>query len=244
MDQHEAVTQRFATALKLGLLEKFGKVPSTSVIADCFNQQASGVKGISRETARRWLRGLSYPETDRLQLLLEWLGLNPADILIGGKALRPVIKGPSALGNGKSEHKKALFAQQALDALSAQIAILDARGHIVQVNQSWLLISRMNGAGNGPALETFTNYLEVCDRVQGKEKRTASSMAAGIRAVLGGNVGEFAMKYTCHSPDEKGWFVARATGFVSKGKSFAVISHEAVSEGNWRRLTFPALPLK
>jgi PAS domain-containing protein len=244
MDQYEAVTRRFAKALRLGLLKKFGKVPSTSEIAERFNQQAIGTKGISRETVRRWLRGLSYPETDRLQLLLDWLELNPADILIDSRTQKPSPKISPETGLVKSERQKAMFAQQALDALSAQVAILDSDGKIVQVNQAWLSFSRTTDADAVLFIEKFPNYLDVCDRVRGRDKRIASAMAAGIRAVLGGTIGEFAMKYPCHSPTQKRWFVARATGFVVKGKSFAVVSHEAVSEENWRRLRFPALALK
>jgi hypothetical protein len=242
MDQHEAVTQRFANAFRKGLVRKFGKVPSTSEIADCFNQQAVDVKGISRETARRWLRGLAYPETDRLQLLLEWLELNPADILLDSKALRSMPNASSEPALSRSERTKALFAQQALDALSAQVAILDSDGNIIQVNQSWRRFSMANTSADVPLIESFPNYLSVCDRVQGRDKRAASTMAAGIRAALAGTITEFAMKYPCHSPVEKRWFVARATGFTIKNKSFAVISHEAVSESNWRRLKCPPLP--
>lgn len=241
MDSNEVVVKRFARALNKGLLQKFGKVPSTSVIANCFNQQAIGVKGISRETARRWLRGLSYPETDRLQLLLDWLELNPADILIDNRALQ-LTTTTSSESNNNIDKKSGLFAQQALDALSAQIAILDNIGNIIQVNQSWRQFSLSETSPGDPVMEYFTNYLDVCDQVQGQDKQTASIMAAGIRAVLAGAVTEYALKYACHSAVEKRWFVARASGFDHEKKKFVVVSHEKVSENNWRHLEFPALP--
>jgi len=139
-------------------------------------------------------------------------------------------------------NKKVLFAQQALDALSAQIAILDSNGTIIQVNQSWGQFATANSSPSDPDIELFTNYLQVCDQVSGPDKDTASMMAAGIRAVLLDVVSEFAMKYACHSSTEKRWFVARATGFLLKKNKYVVVSHETVSKKNWQHLEFPALP--
>lgn len=241
MDSHNVVVKRFALAFNEGLIKKFGKLPSTSVIAACFNQQAIGIKCISRETARRWLRGVSYPETDRLQLLIDWLELNPADILLDTRALQSSYVELPRFGDS-DESKKVLFAQQALDALSAQIAILDSRGNIIQVNQSWRQFSAANSSPNDPNIELFVNYLQVCDQVRGQDKYTASMMAAGIRAVLSDVVTEYAMKYACHSSTEKRWFVARATGFLLNNNKYAVVSHETVSENNWQHLEFPELP--
>jgi PAS domain-containing protein len=241
MDSHKAVVKRFANALNAGLTKKFGHIPSTSEIADCFNQQAIGIKGISRETARRWLRGLSYPETDRLQLLIDWLELNPADILLNNSALESSLDDFPEDDNAKG-NKKVLFAQQALDALSAQIAILDSNGNIIQVNQSWRKFAAANSSPDDPEIKFFSNYLQVCDQVRGPDKDNASMMAAGIRAVLSEAVTEFAMKYACHSPTEKRWFVARATGFLLKKNKYVVVSHEHISEKNWQHLQFPALP--
>lgn len=238
MEQHDAVLKRFSKAFTEGLYKKFSKVPSTSMIADAFNQQAIGVKGISRETARRWLRGISYPETDRLQLLVDWLELNPADILIDKRALHSSLT-HSFKGNTKNESVSLLFAQQALDALSAQIAILDRNGSIIQVNKSWRKFAAANASPDASDIELFANYLNVCDQVRGHEKQEASMMARGIREVLGGTISEFAMKYTCHSPTNKRWFVARASGFVLKKDTFVVVSHEMISEKIWLHLEFP-----
>jgi len=240
MEQHDAVLKRFANVFTEGLYKKFGKVPSTSVIADSFNHQAIGVKGISRETARRWLRGISYPETDRLQLLIDWLELNPADILIDKRTLHSSAT-QSHKVNDQKERTSLLFAQQALDSLSAQIAILDSNGNIIQVNQSWRRFAASNASPEKSDIALFSNYLNVCDQVRGQDKQEASMMAAGIRAVLSDTTSEFAMKYACHSPTSKRWFVARATGFVIKKNKFVVVSHEMISEANWLKLEFPQL---
>ncbi len=62
--------------LKESLLRKFGKIPSANTIANQFNLRAYGTKTITRETARKWVLGLSVPEIDKLVILIEWLNID------------------------------------------------------------------------------------------------------------------------------------------------------------------------
>lgn len=244
MENHELIMQRFAGAFKQALLSRFGKLPSTSFIAYEFNQQTSGRQTVTRETARKWLKGLAYPEVSRLQVLVDWLHLNPVDILVArqlkndGRRARKVNKEHS-LASLTAQPKQLLFAQQALDALSAHIAILDNQGNILQVNRSWHDFAVKNSTAEKQKSNSTINYLDLCDHVRGSEQGTAQTMAAGIRAVLNSTLTEFALKYPCHSPTEKRWFVARTTRFMAEGLAHAVVSHETVSEDNWKKLDFP-----
>ncbi len=91
-----------------------------------------------------------------------------------------------------------------LNALPAQIALLDAQGVILSVNEAW-----RSGAGNALQGEKFgvgQNYREVCRRAHGGCTKDAEDTALGIRQVLGGEVNEFVLEYPCHSPDAQRWF--------------------------------------
>ena len=68
--------QQFAKELNRQLLEYYGRIPSAAVLARDFNLRAANVPQISQETARRWIRGLSIPELDKLQILVDWLSLD------------------------------------------------------------------------------------------------------------------------------------------------------------------------
>ena len=68
----------FSKELSRRLIEYYGRVPSASVVSRDFNLRASEDSAISQETARRWMRSLSLPEIERLQILVEWLGLDMA----------------------------------------------------------------------------------------------------------------------------------------------------------------------
>ena len=53
-----------------------------------------------------------------------------------------------------------------LNALPANIALLDTQGLIISVNEAWRRFGRAN-ALQGPGYEIGLNYLEVCDSARG-----------------------------------------------------------------------------
>lgn len=129
------------------------------------------------------------------------------------------------------EHSERFF-QSTLDALTAEIVILDQAGVIVAVNAAWTRFAARNAtttSGLGPG----ANYLEVCDRGAAQGVDDARAVASGIRAVLSGEVTEFRHEYPCHSANENGWFLARVTGFGPEGNRRAVVAHVNISE--WRQ---------
>ena len=98
-----------------------------------------------------------------------------------------------------------------LNAISANICVLDESGVITAVNRAWLDFAEQNhflqrGAGVG------SNYLAVCDAARG-QCDYAGAFADGLRSVLRGDVPEFSMEYPCHSPAEQCWFIGRVTRF-------------------------------
>jgi len=122
------------------------------------------------------------------------------------------------------------FARSTVDALSAHIAILDADGTIIAVNQAWRNFAAANGRVN-QMLNDGTNYLAICDAVTGPDTGEAAAFAAGIRAVLGGTRNHFALEYACHSPDEQRWFIGQVTRFHgSGGAARVVVAHENLTE--------------
>ena len=134
-----------------------------------------------------------------------------------------------------SERKKAeealaeseRFARSTLDALSTHIAILDERGVILATNTAWREFAAANMART--ALDVGINYLESCDLATGPYGEDAETAAAGIRAIIRGEPGDFAMEYPCHSAMEQRWFLARAARFGGDGPLRVVVSHENIT---------------
>lgn len=127
------------------------------------------------------------------------------------------------------------FAQEAkwqtalLDALPANVALLDAEGVILAVNAAWRRFARENGlrhAEHGVGL----NYLDVCDQAAGADAVLAKSVAAALRAVLVGERSDYSVEYSCDSPTEERRFLLSATALERGRRAGAVVMHVNVSD--------------
>jgi len=120
------------------------------------------------------------------------------------------------------------LARTALDALSANIAILDHNGVILETNRAWRVFSAKGGT-----LPDFdhrgVNYLLICDATTGEEAEDAAKVAAGIRSVINKNIEEFLFDYPCHEPDRQHWFYMRAIRIPESAPVQIVVSHEEIT---------------
>lgn len=115
--------------------------------------------------------------------------------------------------------------REIFDSLSEHVAVLDRDGCIVDTNRSWQRFAAENTSADQCRLQG-ENYIEVCDSSKGLASGEAKQAAAGIRAVLSGEIPEFSLEYPCHAPSEKRWFLMTVTPLVSHGSiDGAVVSH-------------------
>lgn len=94
----------FSQSLRTCLRKHYGKVPAASVIAKDFNLRAYSIDPITQESARRWIRGVSIPEEDRLKVLIEWLGLDFNAILTSNNVTANIQSG-NGLTNSQDSYK-------------------------------------------------------------------------------------------------------------------------------------------
>ncbi len=114
--------------------------------------------------------------------------------------------------------------QSILDSLTSHIAVLDDKGNIKYTNEAWKRFALENGLHNTDK-HIKANYLDVCYNAEGEFSEQASQAAEGIKKVIEGKKDLFTLEYPCHSPEEKRWFMLRATPFRGQGDYAAVISH-------------------
>lgn len=95
MNKTNDIKENFAALLRDSLRSRFGRIPSAAVVAREFNLRAYDTPPISQESARRWIRGVSLPEEQRLRVLVNWLNLD------FNAALRP---GRDLNGHGLNGH--------------------------------------------------------------------------------------------------------------------------------------------
>ncbi|MDP3513618.1 MAG: EAL domain-containing protein [Sulfuritalea sp.] len=131
----------------------------------------------------------------------------------------------------KLRHSEAAKQAAILNALPAHIALLDAQGIIISVNDAWRQFAATN-ALQGPQFGIGVDYLALCDSASGDGATEARQAAAGIRAVLapGRGAKSFSLEYPCHSPTQQRWFLMTATPFADDPPVGVVVMHSDVTE--------------
>ena len=115
-----------------------------------------------------------------------------------------------------------------LDALPANIALLDGEGVIVSVNAAWKRFAQENGmswTNHGLG----ANYLDACDWHHDSDPARNAGVAERILAVMRGDADHYLLEYPCHSPTEQRWFLMRVTG-LPDGMRGAVVMHSNITE--------------
>ncbi|MCA1778618.1 MAG: PAS domain S-box protein, partial [Xanthomonadaceae bacterium] len=140
-----------------------------------------------------------------------------------------------------------------IDALPAQICILDRHGSIVMTNRAWRVFAQQGGAPASACSFEGQNYLAICAGAAGEDADYAARAAAGIRAVLDGAEPNFRIEYPCDdAAGRKRWF--RMVAGPLPDRSGAVVMHTDVTaeyqkarqlerDEHFFRLLFDASPL-
>ncbi|PKO60486.1 MAG: hypothetical protein CVU24_12795, partial [Betaproteobacteria bacterium HGW-Betaproteobacteria-18] len=129
--------------------------------------------------------------------------------------------------------QRELFNQAVFNSVTAEIAVLDHDGVILEVNEAWRddVASNALGAGeNKPNRQVGANYLAACQSLE-SDASTADVITVqdGIRAVLTGRIPRFYMEYASHLPLQKRWFSMSVTPLDGEARQ-AVVSLEDISE--------------
>ncbi len=165
--------------------------------------------------AYRWLNDIGVPRFDADGRFLGYVG-GCIDIT-ASKEIEDALRANEA-------YKTAI-----LNSLPAEIVVLDAKGVIVAVNNTWLTFSRNN---NGPAnAEGYMgrDYMESCGTPDKPGDCFAVEARAGIESVLRGERREFRLQYPCNSPAEQRWFLMQAVP-VPMQEGGCIISHIDITE--------------
>ena len=120
------------------------------------------------------------------------------------------------------------FTVDVLNSLPSTIAVLDADGVIVEVNEPWRRFAHENSAAGTIADTIGQKYLSTSPAGDGGDDDEAKTTFIGISAVVQGERDYYSAEYPCHSPDKQRWFlmtVSRLTGSV-RG---AVIAHTDIT---------------
>ncbi len=122
------------------------------------------------------------------------------------------------------------FARAVVDALTAQLAILDADGVILGVNRAWRDFAVQHG-GDQRSVGLGANYFEVCAATRdGRAAADATRFADGIRTVISGERVAFEMEHESQWDGERRWYLGRVTRFPGGAPVRVVVAHEDVTD--------------
>ncbi len=135
------------------------------------------------------------------------------------------------LRHSQEQWRHAEAARQAaiIDALPANIALLDARGSIISVNAAWRRFAVENGLPY-PDCGIGINYLEVCDSSRGDGSSQAHQAAANVRTVLDGGTQHLSIEYSGPCPTGQRWFLLTVAPLADDRLTGAVVMHLDITE--------------
>jgi diguanylate cyclase (GGDEF)-like protein/PAS domain S-box-containing protein len=119
--------------------------------------------------------------------------------------------------------------QATLNANPEHTCVLNEQGEIVVINNAWRRFAEANPNVSSNVMEG-ANYLTVCDAANSSDAPEASRFAAGIRAVMQGEIVQFEMEHACHSPTEQRWFIGKVIRLNVPGPIYVVVTHENITK--------------
>jgi diguanylate cyclase (GGDEF)-like protein len=120
------------------------------------------------------------------------------------------------------------FLQSIIDALSAEVAILNTQEEILAVNQAW----RNSFEGDHP-----TEY-DSGDQRSGFTLKGHSPVGGdidpeavilGVRQVIRGEIESFYLEYPCVTAGRSRWVIARVSKFLAAGEGYVVVAYEDIT---------------
>lgn len=119
--------------------------------------------------------------------------------------------------------------QAILDALPAEVVVLDRVGRIVAVNDAWRRFAEQNGASAALCDGVGLDYVAACRGLAGADAEEADALADALTALLTGGLPELAREYPCDAPDRPRWFALKAAPLADPAGG-AVVVHLDITE--------------
>lgn len=120
------------------------------------------------------------------------------------------------------------FQEALFDSLSAQIAVLDRHGTVLQTNAAWQKYAVENGFLDKTGF-IGGNYLNILECLTGNDQNTVQAAAAGMASVASSEAASFQLPHPFFSPLDKRWFLMKVTPVHDVAERL-VVSHEDVTK--------------
>lgn len=160
----------------------------------------------ARDKKYKWFLAKAYPIRNANKTVVGWFGTSI---------------------NINNEKNSRVITRGALDSLGAQIAVIDQKGKIIQVNKAWTEFATQNGIHNTSSVGEGVNYLTVLKK--SIKDPDVKIIYEGIKDVLSGKKEKFGFEYPCHSVTQERWYLMTVHPFQGD-EGGAVISHTNITD--------------
>jgi PAS domain S-box-containing protein len=116
-----------------------------------------------------------------------------------------------------------------LNALPANMVLLNEAGKIVAVNESWKKFTLANNLGV-PRYGIGYSYLAISEKATGVDALSGKNIAKGVNEIIAGLRDEFSMEYSYYSQNKKVWFQLIVAPLTDRTKKGAVILHIDITD--------------
>lgn len=124
-----------------------------------------------------------------------------------------------------------VFAQDILDSVPSEIAVLNQSGVIVATNVAWRQFAIDNGgdldSGSNNNVDIGASYFAALTSMT-PEPGQSVNIREGIESVINAKLPNFSCEYPCHSPEMKRWFLMTVSP-MHTGERGAVIVHTDIT---------------
>jgi two-component system sensor histidine kinase UhpB len=121
------------------------------------------------------------------------------------------------------------FSAGILNAVSAQIAVINSSGIIIKTNASWNNFAINNGVTCLAKCGEGVNYFDLCKTAAAAGDEISGKIIEGIQQLMEDKTEEFSVEYPCHSPQQEKWFYMRVKKFEST-ETLLVTEHHDITE--------------
>ena len=115
-----------------------------------------------------------------------------------------------------------------LNALPANVVLLNEHCKIVAVNESWRKLTNATNLGI-PKYGIGYNYMTISEKATGVDPATGKEITRGVMSVITGASRTFTMEYSCTIQQQKVWFELIVAPVADKTQKGAVILHIDIS---------------
>lgn len=209
----------------------FREIARRAGLAACWSQPIRGEDGRVLGTVALYSARPEYPDVSAMRMLDEVSRLTALTLQRSEaeRALRELNQNLEYIVTARTAalRESERFTRASLDALSAQIAVVDEQGRILATNRAW----QENAGGGESARRSMdgVNYLAVCERGAREGLPDARLAAELLREMLSGARKEGSFEYQCSVEAADQWFLCRMTVFPGDGPLRVAISHEDIT---------------